>query len=105
MAKMKRGNLQWFGINHLAKKKIMDPHFFSRAFLLPVRRVNVRGKFISVEMLRSRRLCMDARSLAVRVFVGKNDPKDIDGVLGVDRRPIGKNTNNWEGIDGVPGVD
>jgi len=36
MAKVKRGNLQWFGINHLAKKKIMDPHnFFAELFSSP----------------------------------------------------------------------
>jgi len=59
--------------------------------------VNVRGKFISAEALRSRRLWA-ARSLAAGVFVGKNDPNDVDGVSGVDERPIGKNTNNWEGM-------
>ena len=94
---MKRGNLQWFGNNHLAKKKIIDPHnFFCRAFLLPVRRVNVRGKFIPAEALRSRRLCIAARSLAAGVFAGKNDLKVICGVPGVDGRPIDKNTNNWK---------
>jgi len=67
--------------------------------------VNVRGKFISAEALRSQRLCIAARSLAARVFAGKNDLKGIDGVPGVDGRSIGKNTNNWEGIDGVRGVD
>jgi len=36
MAKVKRGNLQWFDINHLAKKKIMDPHnFFAELFSSP----------------------------------------------------------------------
>jgi len=103
MANVKRCNLQWFDINHLPKKENYGPtQFFCRAFLLPVRRVNVRGKFISAEALRSRRLCITARSLAAGVFADKNDPKGIDGVPGVDGRPIGKNTNNWEGIDGVP---
>jgi hypothetical protein len=45
---------------------------------------------------------MAARSLAAGVFAGKNDPKGIDGVSGVDGRPIGKSINNWEGINGVP---
>ena len=67
--------------------------------------MNVCGKFISAEALRSRRLCIAARSLAAGVFAGKNNPKGIDGIPSVDGRPIGKNTNNWEGIDGVPGVD
>jgi len=36
MAKVKRGNLQWFGINHLAKKKIVDSHnFFTELFFSP----------------------------------------------------------------------
>jgi len=106
MAKVKRGNLQRFGINHLAKKENYGPtQFFCRAFLLPACRVNVRGKFIPAEALRSRRLCMAARSLAAGVFAGKNGPKGIDGVPRVDRRLIGKNTNKWEGIDGVSGVD
>jgi len=67
--------------------------------------VNIRGRFISAKALRSRRLCIAARSLAAGVFASKNDPKDIEGVLGVDGRSIDKNTNNWEDIDGVPGVD
>ena len=33
MAKVKRGNLQWFGINHLAKKENMGPtNFFVDLF-------------------------------------------------------------------------
>ena len=67
--------------------------------------MNVRGKFISAEALRSRCLCMAARSLAAGVFTGKNDPKGIHGVPGVDGTPIGKNTNNWKCIDRVPDVD
>jgi len=55
--------------------------------------VNVRGKFISAEALWSQRLCMAARSLVAGVFAGKNDLKGIDGVCGVDGRPISKNTN------------
>jgi len=87
------------------KRKLWTTQFFCRAFLLPACRVNVRGKFISAEALRSHHLCMAAQSLAAGVFASKNDPKSIDGVRGVDGRPIGKNTNNWDGIDGVPDVD
>jgi len=36
MTKVKRSNLQWFGINHLVKKKIMDSHnLFAELFSSP----------------------------------------------------------------------
>jgi len=76
------------------KRKLWTHTFFLPRFSPPHALGECCGKFISAKALRSRRLCMAVRSLAAGVFAGKNDPKGIDGVLDVDGRPIGKNTNN-----------